>query len=97
LILIHVPHQGAVTGWIDFSEITLAKLCVRTCCHRQSSSSSRSLPWMDGEMDEQRDEWRNGWMKKLDHHAYYISRLVGTRDLWALWSPPVSLNLVHEY
>jgi hypothetical protein len=60
--------SGAVTGWIDFSEITLAKLCVRTCCRRQSSSSSsRSLPWMDGGTDERWDERQNEWMKKLDH------------------------------
>jgi len=56
--------------WIDFAKITLAKLCVRTCCNRhESSSSSRSLPWIDGGTDEQRDEQRRR-MKKEDHPGY---------------------------
>ncbi len=50
--------------------------------------------WMDG--------WRDGWMERTtttiatgQNQGYYIRRLVGARDLRPLWSPPVSLNLVH--
>jgi hypothetical protein len=54
--------------WIDFAKITLAKLCVRTCCRRhESSSSSRSLPWMDGRPNGRRDERQNERMEKDDH------------------------------
>jgi hypothetical protein len=48
---------------------------VRTCCRRhESSSSSRSLPWMDGRTDGWQDGRRDGWMERMTTQGYYISR-----------------------
>jgi hypothetical protein len=72
--------------WIDFAEITLAKLCVRTCCtmrsHRhESSSSSRSIIFFfqDEELgwtDDETDGWKgqSNTTASEENQGYYINR-----------------------
>jgi hypothetical protein len=65
------PHKSVVllvsppNVWIDFAKITLAKLCVPTCCRRhESSSSTRSIFFWDEELrwtDDGMDDGTNGW------------------------------------
>jgi hypothetical protein len=84
------PSEITPNVWIDFVEITLAKLCVRTCCtmrsrRHESSSSSRSiifffqdeeLGWTDDGTDD--NGWRDGWMERTtlsgQNQVYYIRR-----------------------
>ncbi len=85
--------------WIDFAEITLAKLCVQTCCTMRSHEDVDKLlppPWVVILLPFHHlllpgwgtwmDGWGDGWMERTTTQGYYISRLVGTRDFRALWS-----------
>ncbi len=60
------PRKPRQRTRIDFAEITLAKLCVRTCYRHHESCSSHSLLSMDGGTDGWRDGWRNRWMDEKD-------------------------------
>jgi hypothetical protein len=82
------PHRSVVllvsplNVWIDFAKITLAKLCVRTCCRRyESSSFTRSIFFWDEELgwtDDGMNDGTDGWMERTtltrQNQVYYISR-----------------------
>jgi hypothetical protein len=71
----------------------LAKLCVRTCCRRHESCSSRSLPSMDDGTDDETDGWMKRTTLRGQNQVYYISRLV-CRKYFHL-NPPNLYHCVH--